>query len=155
MRGGSGVCVGVGLGVAVCVIVEVCVAVEVSAGDCVAVGVELGEASTVWVALAFGVAVAVAGDDVDVLERVRALQVLGAQLHHHAVLVERMVDGRHQPLAEGVVQHRIHLLRGHAQARRRIAVDDHACPRDLAVLDRVTKENVAEYGKNWEKWLRK
>lgn len=28
-------------------------------------------------------------------------------------------------------------------------------PRDLAELDRVTQENVATYGKNWEKWLRK
>lgn len=27
--------------------------------------------------------------------------------------------------------------------------------RDVAQLDRVTKENVAEYGKNWEKWLRR
>lgn len=30
-----------------------------------------------------------------------------------------------------------------------------ANPRDTAELDRVTKENVAEYGKNWEKWLGK
>ncbi len=28
-------------------------------------------------------------------------------------------------------------------------------PRDMAELDRVTQENVATYGKNWEKWLRK
>ncbi len=27
--------------------------------------------------------------------------------------------------------------------------------RDIAKLDRVTKENVAEYGKNWDKWLGK
>lgn len=27
--------------------------------------------------------------------------------------------------------------------------------RDVAELDRVTKDNVKEYGKNWEKWLRK
>ena len=28
-------------------------------------------------------------------------------------------------------------------------------PRDVAELDKVTKENVAEYAKNWEKWLPK
>jgi ribose transport system substrate-binding protein len=28
-------------------------------------------------------------------------------------------------------------------------------PRDIAELDRVTKENVAEYAKNWDKWLGK
>jgi ribose transport system substrate-binding protein len=28
-------------------------------------------------------------------------------------------------------------------------------PRDIAQLDRVTKQNVAEYGKNWDKWLGK
>ncbi len=28
-----------------------------------------------------------------------------------------------------------------------------ATPRDVAELDRVTAENVAEYGKNWKKWL--
>jgi ribose transport system substrate-binding protein len=28
-------------------------------------------------------------------------------------------------------------------------------PRDIAQLDRVTKQNVAEYGRNWEKWLGK
>ncbi|MBK9128750.1 MAG: substrate-binding domain-containing protein [Phycisphaerales bacterium] len=27
--------------------------------------------------------------------------------------------------------------------------------RDISTLDRVTPENVAEYGRNWEKWLRK
>ncbi|HEY3244271.1 MAG TPA: substrate-binding domain-containing protein [Phycisphaerae bacterium] len=30
-----------------------------------------------------------------------------------------------------------------------------AQPRDIAELDRVTKENVAAYGKNWDKWLGK
>ncbi len=28
-------------------------------------------------------------------------------------------------------------------------------PRDMAELDRVTKDNVLEYGKNWDKWLGK
>ena len=28
-------------------------------------------------------------------------------------------------------------------------------PRDIAKLDKVTKENVAAYGKNWDKWLGK
>ncbi|MCY1240476.1 hypothetical protein D9M72_533280 [compost metagenome] len=44
-----------------------------------------------------------------------------------------MVDGGHQPLAEGIVEHRIDLLRGHAQARRRIAVDDHRSLQALVV----------------------
>ena len=30
-----------------------------------------------------------------------------------------------------------------------------ASPRDVAQLDRVTKENVQSYGKNWDKWLGK
>ncbi len=30
-----------------------------------------------------------------------------------------------------------------------------ASERDIATLDRVTKENVTEYGKNWDKWLGK
>lgn len=28
-------------------------------------------------------------------------------------------------------------------------------PRDMAELDKVTRENVEEYGKNWDKWLRR
>ncbi len=54
----------------------------------------------------------------------RALKVLGAELHHHPILVERVVDGGHQALAKGVVEHGIDLLRGDAELGRGIAVDD-------------------------------
>ncbi|TWG86307.1 hypothetical protein L602_002100000960 [Cupriavidus gilardii J11] len=78
-------------------------------------------------------AVAGAGDDVDVLQRLRPLQVFLAQFHHHAILVQRMVDGGHQPLAERVVQDRIDLLHGDAQPRGGIPIDNDRCLQPLVV----------------------
>ena len=37
----------------------------------------------------------------------------------------------------------------------KIHSDKSSGARDVAQLDRVTRQNVAEYGKNWDKWLGK
>ena len=55
-----------------------------------------------------------AGDDAEPVERLRALRELGRDLHHDAVLVQRVVDRRHLALAEGVVERVGHV--GHADA---------------------------------------
>ena len=73
---------------------------------------------------ASGTCVARRAGDVQALQRLRALQVFGGELHHHAVLVERVVDHADLALAEGVVQRGVDGAHRHAQARRGVAVDD-------------------------------
>ena len=74
------------------------------------------------------------GDDVQPIQRLGALGVLGRDLHHDAVLVERVVDGRHLSLTERVVErlrHRGHL---HTQSARLVTVH---VQRDLLARDQV------------------
>jgi hypothetical protein len=44
------------------------------------------------------------GADIDILEDFRVLPIFGRDLHHHMILVERVIDRRDQPLAEGVIE---------------------------------------------------
>ncbi|MDT4838092.1 hypothetical protein FQZ97_718380 [compost metagenome] len=66
------------------------------------------------------------GDQLDLVQRLRVLGVLRVDLHHHAVLVEAVVDGRHLALAEGVVQHPGDHAHVHAQPLGGVAVDHQA-----------------------------
>ena len=59
----------------------------------------------------------------NLVERLRILPVLRRHLHHHEVLIERVVDRRNGALAERVIQHVVDLVRREAIARRRGAVD--------------------------------
>ena len=56
-------------------------------------------------------------------QRLGALQVLRRGLHHHAVLVEGVVDDAHLPLPKGVIQRGVDLRHGEAQARGGVAVN--------------------------------
>ena len=62
---------------------------------------------------------------IDILQRVRAARVVGRPLHHHVVLVQLGVDGRHLALAEGVVERRVDAVGGEAEATGAVAVDLH------------------------------
>ena len=53
------------------------------------------------------------------------LPVFGRYLHHHEILIVRIVDGRDGALAESVVEHGIDLVRREAVARRGGTVDRH------------------------------
>ena len=61
-------------------------------------------------------------DEKQVAQRLRALQVFGGQLHHHTVLVERVIDNTHLALAERIVQRVVDVAHGQAHAGRRLAV---------------------------------
>ena len=77
---------------------------------------------------------AIGGDHVHLLENFRAALVRLAHFHHHPVLIERVVDGRHLALAEGVVQHRTDHLDIDAIAGGRLAVDHQAALQAFVLL---------------------
>ena len=58
----------------------------------------------------------------------------GRQLHHHPVLVERVVDRRDLALAEGVVERRIDGAHGEPQAGHAVAVEHQAGLHALVLL---------------------
>ena len=77
---------------------------------------------------------AVGGDHIHLLENFRAALVRLAHFHHHPVLIERVVDGRHLALAEGVVQHRTDHLDIDAIAGGRLAVYHQAALQAFVLL---------------------
>ena len=62
------------------------------------------------------------------------MRELGGQFHHHAVLVERVVDNPHLTLAERVIERVVDGGDCHAQARRRVTVDDQRSLQALVLL---------------------
>ncbi len=67
----------------------------------------------------------VASREIHAVERAKALVGLFFHAEHHAVLRRLGEDGRHQPLAEGVVQRAVDRAHADAQARGRAAVHVH------------------------------
>src|SRR5215469_2550452 len=67
---------------------------------------------------------AAAGADIDLVQYLGRLPELGRHLHHDMVLVLRLVDHRHLPLAKGVVKRVVDLADGETEARRTGPVDD-------------------------------
>ena len=59
------------------------------------------------------------------IELLRILPIFRCDLHHHKILVERIIDGRDGALTESVVEHGVDLIRCETIARRRVAVDRH------------------------------
>ena len=78
-----------------------------------------------------------AGDDAQPIERLGPLREPRRHFHHHAILVQRVVDRRDLALAERVVERLRHV--GHPDAelprRRAIDVERHLLARDQLVLD--------------------
>ena len=60
---------------------------------------------------------------VDLIQHPRILPVARRDLHHHVILVERIVDGRHLALAERVVERVVDRAQGDAELHRRVAID--------------------------------
>ncbi len=75
--------------------------------------------------------------DVDVAQGIRVLPKLGRDLHHHVVLVERIIDRRHLALTERVIKRVVDLRRADAQPRRRVAVDLQLDVEPLRLLIRI------------------
>ncbi|SSL80983.1 Uncharacterised protein [Klebsiella pneumoniae] len=67
---------------------------------------------------------AVAVNDEHLIQGADVLGVGRIHLHHHLILVERLVDGRDLPLAKGVVQQVVGVLDADAEARHGIPVID-------------------------------
>ncbi len=62
--------------------------------------------------------------DINLLQKNGTLTPLILNCQHHVVLVDRFVHCRHLTLAEGVVKGAVDGLRGQAQPRGRVPVDD-------------------------------
>ena len=60
--------------------------------------------------------VAIGGVDINILQNVGALLKFGRHFHDHVVLIQRLIDGGHLALSEGVVKHGIDVGCGHAQS---------------------------------------
>ena len=60
----------------------------------------------------------------DILQRIRVLVKLRGHLHDHVILVQLPVHGRNLPLAKGIVQRVIHILRTDSQPGGGVAVND-------------------------------
>ncbi len=86
--------------------------------------------------------------DVDVAEGVGALPELGRHLHHHPVLVELGVDGRHLALPEGAVERLVDEPRAHPEPGRGVPIDGerHLQPRVLLVARDVAQLGEARAG---------
>ena len=86
---------------------------------------------------------AAAGADIDVVQRLRVLPELRRHLHHHVILVLRVVDHRDLALAEGVVERVVDLADGQPEPRRGGAVDDEIALQPLLLLIEVDVGDAA------------
>ena len=80
---------------------------------------------------------ALAVDDKHLIQGADVLGVGRIHLHHHLILVERLVDGRDLPLAKGVVQQVVGVLDADAEARHGIPVIDQVHFGAIVLLIRV------------------
>ena len=64
-------------------------------------------------------------DELHTLQRLGVLQIRRSQFHHHAVLVQRVVNHPNLALAETVAEHRVNGAHRQAQTGCRISVNHH------------------------------
>ncbi len=69
--------------------------------------------------------IAGSGAEENPVEVLRLLPIFRRHLHHHEILIVRIVDGRNRALAERIVEHGVDLVWREAVARRRGPVDRH------------------------------
>jgi hypothetical protein len=87
-------------------------------------------------------------DDVHLVERFRTLRELRRDLHHDAILVHRVVDGRHLALAECVVERLRHGRHLDSELASRLTIDFEA---DLLAGDQFVLD-PGQLGKRFERF---
>ena len=92
---------------------------------------------------------AIGGDQLNLVQRLGMLGIERVDFHHHAVLVQRFVDGGNLALTEGVVEHCGDHAHLHAQALRGFAIHHQANLLGTAVLAGV---DIGQFGQRAQRF---
>ena len=82
--------------------------------------------------------------DVNIFQSVGILPILRLHLHHHMILIERGVHGRHLALAKGIVERIVDGLGAQPESRRGRAIDDQAGLQSFVLLIAIDVEQSGQ-----------